>query len=120
MKEEILNLAKKILNNTDLIYKAELEGFIEDYKNLGENTCYKGMLKVITQILEDGYDVEGFGLYEIPEPHIYIFFNEATEEMFDVTLWNGNAAIAYMDDDHMERKAKNISHAINHYSKEFA
>lgn len=85
--ESILSYVKELLKNTKNYHlKKELEYFIADYQECNDDTKFENMLKVIQKIYSDGYDIAGFGLYEIPHSLVYCFANNETNQFFQVFL----------------------------------
>ncbi len=63
-------------------------------------------------IAADGYDIEGFKLYEIPHPKIFCFKNEKTKQYFDVVkIFDNKWQFSYVKDSTNE-PAHSIQEAI--------
>ena len=63
---KILKCAKEILKNTTEPYRQEIEYFISDYIHFGDGVDNQDLLAVFSKICEDGFNIQGFELYEIP------------------------------------------------------
>ncbi len=75
MNNKIIDIANELLKNDIGFYDYELECFIEDFIEMGEETDFQELLYVLQYIANDGYNMEGFEIYEVPHPNVYIFFN---------------------------------------------
>ncbi len=84
MNNKIIKIANKLLKNDIGFYDYELECFIEDFIEMEEETDFQELLYVLQYIANDGYNMDGFEIYEIPHPNVYIFFNRDKQQMFDV------------------------------------
>lgn len=69
--------------------------------------------------MQDGYELSGFEIYEIPTPTVYIFYNQDKKQMFDIYLENNNAIISYLDKNNNQKTAFNIKQAIENYNINF-
>lgn len=121
---DILKCAKTVLDNTDNFYMwHEVQCFIEGYSLEGNETGYWELLDVFTKICEDGFDMTGFGLHEIPHPSVYVFYNEAQNQMFDICIDNfladGEVCISFCNSEHDHCVVKTIQEAIMNYDKTF-
>ena len=76
---------------------------------------------VVKKICEDGFDITGFGLEEIPHSSVYTFSKKVKElgvyQEFDVYLdyFNGGSeevTVGYVGKDSCTHNAKNIKEAI--------
>lgn len=119
---DILKCAKTVLASTENFYMCyEIECFIEGYSAEGNGTGYRELLDVFTKICEDGFDMTGFELSEIPHPSVYVFYNEAKNQMFDICINGfcdeGDVCISYCDDEHNNCVAKTIQEAIINYKE---
>lgn len=117
-KSEII---KELISNTTTIqYRQILQNHLES--NLIGLGDWKRMDSVISYIYEDGYDITGFQLYDIPHKHMYSFYNESTNSIFYIYIedfnGNGNAVIAgYINDESCTADALNIKDAIDKNKK---
>lgn len=120
----ILKCAEEVLKNTRNVYLCDdLESFIDDYLEFGEETDYQELLHVFMKICEDGFDLSGFELFEIPHYSVYIFYNKYRNQMFDVCIddffdTGEYTCIAYIDENNNECVAYTIQEAIEKYNKE--
>ena len=117
---KILKCAKEILKNTTEPYRQEIEYFISDYIHFGDGVDNQDLLAVFSKICEDGFNIQGFELYEIPHPSVYVFHNESQKTSFDICLHNfcktGEiSCIAYINPENEQRTASTISKAIQRY-----
>lgn len=95
--ENILSLARSMADSTPNIYcRAEITNLIDEIQDkpqsctvetLLETVDNENMLLVLARICADEYDIsdQGFFLWEIPLPCIYIF-TDGKEKWFDVYL----------------------------------
>lgn len=124
LSENIIKSVKIILENTSksdfqgIFLQQELEYFLNDYIEFGDETDFQDTLKVFTAIAKDGYDIHGFALCEKPHPSIYTFYDNATGQIFDICINHfGNCKfetyVAYMDDNHNECYASSIKEAVS-------
>lgn len=128
MNDKIIYIANELLKNDIGFYDYELEYFIEDFIEMGEETDFQELLYVLQYIANDGYNMEGFEIYEVPHPNVYIFFNEKKQQMFDVCIGcfcpnNTLACAAYTNQcvsgrDYDLFLASSISEAVRKYDKE--
>lgn len=119
---DILKCAKTVLASTENFYMChEIECFIEGYSAEGNDTGYRELLDVFTKICEDGFDMTGFELSEIPHPSVYAFYNEAKNQMFDICINGfcdeGEVCITYLNDKHDICASETIQEAIVNYKE---
>ena len=118
--KKIVDITKELIKNTDnIFYKEDLELFLEDFIDFKEFADRQDLLNVIYTIVQDGYELSGFEIYEIPTSTVYIFYNQDKKQMFDICLENNNAVISYLDDKNNQKTAFNIKHAIENYNINF-
>ena len=118
--KKIVDITKELIKNTDnIFYKEDLELFLEDFIDFKEFADRQDLLNVIYTIVQDGYELSGFEIYEIPTSTAYIFYNQDKKQMFDICLENNNAVISYLDDKNNQKTAFNIKHAIENYNINF-
>ena len=122
--EKIINCAKLLLANTTAPLDQNLEMFIADYEEFGDDTDFQDMLEVLARICKEDFDISGFELFEVPHPSVYIFYNEKKKQMFDVCIddfckTGEYTCITYINDECDEVAANNIPEAIEKYNKEF-
>lgn len=118
--KKIVDITKELIKNTDnIFYKEDLELFLEDFIDFKEFADRQDLLNVIYTIVQDGYELSGFEIYEIPTSTVYIFYNQDKKQMFDICLENNNAVISYLDDNNNQKTAFNIKHAIENYNINF-
>ncbi len=68
--------------------------------------------EVAELIANDGYDISGFELMEIPHPKVFCFGNMKTDEYFDVVgFWENKWSFSYIEDG-SNRPAASIQEAI--------
>lgn len=104
------------------LYSALLESLPE--RN-GE--CIYLLYYALKRICEDGYDISGFGLVDIPiEDTFYFsnyFSNPETEQVFDIVSFNDNNLSqmqpSYLDLNNVQRPAPDIKTAIKKYAEHF-
>lgn len=66
-------------------------------------------------IAQDGYDIEGFELIEIPHPKVFCFANEKTDQYFDVCkFYDDKWQFSYMADGQTQLAAS-VQDAIEKY-----
>lgn len=121
---DIINCAKQILENTTEPYCQNIEFFIGDYVEYQDETDFQDLLNVFKRICKEDFDISGFGLYEVPHPSVYIFYNEKKNQMFDVCINNfcktgEDACISYVNGECENCKADTIQEAIEMYNKDF-
>lgn len=117
-EQQIIKCAKTLSKNTDNIYlKNVLEELIINGDCFEEDEIYL----VVKKICEDGFDITGFRLEEIPHHNVYTFAKEIKElgiyQEFDVYLnyFNGGSdkvTVGYIGNDACTHNAKNIKEAI--------
>lgn len=113
--EQLTFTAEELIKNTLNIYlKSFIEDFIKDCKGDTFTEDTLDFKKVISKIYEDGYDINGFGLDEIPIPEVYCFIHNEKNQKFDVYIYNNDVNIGYMCDG-CEYNAVNINEAIKRY-----
>lgn len=117
-EQQVIACAKTLLENTDNYYlKNVLEELIINGDCMEEDDIYL----VVKKICEDGFDITGFGLEEIPHSSVYTFSKKVKElgvyQEFDVYLdyFNGGSeevTVGYVGDDSCTHNAKTIKEAI--------
>ncbi|PGR00760.1 hypothetical protein [Bacillus cereus] len=117
-----LEIAEEILKNTPNIY---MQKVIQEYRwycdsiENGEFECNEDNMLIpfhscISYIKEVGFDIKGWGLWEIPIDFLYCFFNETTGKWFDLAVENiDEVKPAYIDSWSNQQIAKSIEEAIN-------
>lgn len=115
--ERKINLAKKFLKNTPNIFiKADLEEYIQAPASKAKE--FQPLDKVLAFILEDGYSMENFGLFEIPIEETYCFVSNDREDCFDIYV-HGDSVTAGFIHDSNETDAPSIKAAIRCYKGDF-
>lgn len=88
VKEPYAKMITELLKNTGNIYlKQFLSGVFEPYFwMLYDHNMYCDLFGVLEYIRKDGYDISGFGLWEIPTNYIYSFYKKeaGTRINFDI------------------------------------
>ncbi|MCU5287996.1 hypothetical protein [Bacillus paranthracis] len=124
---EKIEIAKELLKNSLNIYiKNKIEKYIFHIEEIEEGVYFNkkdheddSLIRFhncITYIHKTGFDIKGWMLYEIPIYYSHCFYNENTEQRFDLMVLNiGEVIPAYID--HSEEKdAKTIEEAIRKYA----
>lgn len=71
--------------------------------------------QIAALITEDGYDIEGFELLEIPHPQVFCFGNLTTDQFFDVVkFFDDKWQFSYIKDSSNEL-ATSIEDAVSKY-----
>ncbi len=117
LKERIEAVAKELLKNTkNESYREELESVLINPRE--DNNAYI----VVKKIAEDGYDITGFALTEMPLDDVYDFFNYDTNQAFSICYFDGAEepywGFFYVADwvgDHNGFAADSIQEAIEKY-----
>lgn len=116
-EQQVIACAKTLLENTDNYLKNVLKELIINGDCMEEDDIYL----VVKKICEDGFDITGFGLEEIPHSSVYTFSKKVKElgvyQEFDVYLdyFNGGSeevTVGYVGKDSCTHNAKNIKEAI--------
>lgn len=99
------------------LYSAVLE-------SLPESSEYIYLLYyALKRICEDGYNISGFGLVEIPNEDTFCFCNSETDQAFDMVAFNNDDLSqlqpGYLDLNSLEQPAPNIKTAIKKFSEHF-
>ncbi|MGG4263766.1 hypothetical protein [Peribacillus simplex] len=118
-----LEIAEELLKNTDgdylkvyisnyILYMEEFEnGWDGDIDLIRFHNC-------ISYIEKENFDIRGWMLLEVPIFYNHCFWNEQTDENFDLVVWElGEVIPRYLDSEINERDAKTIQEAIDKYSK---
>ena len=85
-----------------------LNCYIED--PVGEE---QRLTPVLSFIHNDGYDISGFDLFEIPITGVYCFWNKSTQKRFDILVFDtGDITAGYVSG---EEVTSNIEEAIQRY-----
>lgn len=115
----VLKIAEVIKNNTT---SHPLKDWIEDmilnvHLAKVEIDDYLYLYDVFKFIMEDGYNISNFEFYELPHELVYVFYNDKTNEMFDIIVeeYENDFKIfaEYLNDDRQSVKTKNIKEAID-------
>lgn len=123
---ERFDIANKILKNTSYEY---LQVFIQNYiHTIQSGNIYQvdhtklnqeliRFDKCIDYIDKHDFNIDGFGLWEIPIFYAYCFYNKSTNQMFDLHIWELDSDVfpSYIDKNFNETKASSIKDAINNY-----
>lgn len=117
-EQQVITCAKTLLKNTNNYYiKNILEELIINGNGMEEDDIYL----VVKKICEDGFDITGFGLTEIPHPCVYTFSKNVKAlgvyQEFDVYLDYFNdgseeVSVGYVGKDSCTHNAKTIKEAI--------
>ncbi|MGC6589083.1 hypothetical protein ACPV3A_29580 [Paenibacillus sp. Dod16] len=83
------------------------QGQYEDERFMRLHNC-------ISYIEKERYNISGWMLFEIPVFYSHCFYNEQTQEAFDLAVWDiGEVIPRYLDSASNEQDAKTIQDAIN-------
>ena len=99
------------------LYSAVLESLPES------SECIYLLYYALKRICEDGYNISGFGLVEIPIEDTFCFCNSETDHAFDMVAFNNDDLSqlqpGYLDLNSLEQPAPNIKTAIKKFSEHF-
>lgn len=99
------------------LYSAVLESLPES------SECIYLLYYALKRICEDGYNISGFGLVEIPIEDTFCFCNSETDQAFDMVAFNSDDLSqlqpGYLDLNSLEQPAPNIKTAIKKFSEHF-
>lgn len=99
------------------LYSAVLESLPES------SECIYLLYYALKRICEDGYNISGFGLVEIPNEDTFCFCNSETDQAFDMVAFNNDDLSqlqpGYLDLNSLEQLAPNIKTAIKKFSEHF-
>ena len=99
------------------LYSAVLESLPES------SECIYLLYYALKRICEDGYNISGFGLVEIPNEDTFCFCNFETDQAFDMVAFNNDDLSqlqpGYLDLNSLEQPAPNIKTAIKKFSEHF-
>ena len=116
---ELINLAHTLLRTRHNIYMEEM--LVDVMKRTPKNSDeeLRDLQLVLAKINEDGYDMNGFGLWEIPHENVYCFVDESRDRAFDVYIYRTEGAddyatIGYINGSEM-CDAESIAEAISKY-----
>ncbi|WP_341963560.1 hypothetical protein NM897_16900 (plasmid) [Planococcus maritimus] len=98
-----------LLSNYLLILSELEEGYESDEQIMRLHYCIK-------YIEENNFDVEDWGLFEIPHSSVHAFHNKNTDCFFDLTVHDtGEVSPEYLDNEYNMQGAKSIQDAIANY-----
>ena len=93
---------RKIMGFGDNFHMCDVSEVAEDHIHLeswDEDVPNTDFEAVAERIANDGYDISGFELLEIPHPKVFCFGKQDTDEYFDVVNFYGDGwHIAYIKD----------------------
>lgn len=99
------------------LYSAVLESLPES------SECIYLLYYALKRICEDGYNISGFRLVEIPNEDTFCFCNSETDQAFDMVAFNNDDLSqlqpGYLDLNSLEQPAPNIKTAIKKFSEHF-
>ena len=99
------------------LYSAVLESLPES------SECIYLLYYALKRICEDGYNISGLGLVEIPNEDTFCFCNSETDQAFDMVAFNNDDLSqlqpGYLDLNSLEQPAPNIKTAIKKFSEHF-
>ena len=99
------------------LYSAVLESLPES------SECIYLLYYALKRICEDGYNISGIGLVEIPNEDTFCFCNSETDQAFDMVAFNNDDLSqlqpGYLDLNSLEQLAPNIKTAIKKFSEHF-
>ena len=110
-----VRIAETILENTVNICMRE---FISDYINEirthtnDMDVAYARFDCCIDYIMESGFDMHGWGLWEIPIFYSHCFWNKTEKKAFDLAVWDIGEVIPRYIKDGNEHDASSIEEAI--------
>ena len=118
-------LARMLYPNTPNAYlKALLECYMEFLEaaqsgkrlklSSDEEKALQILDKVLSFIVDDGYRMEHFGLFEIPIEGTYCFVSKNGKRCFDIYAYDGQISAGYICNTN-EKQAVNISTAVSRY-----
>ena len=97
------------------LYSAVLESLPES------SECIYLLYYALKRICEDGYNISGFGLVEIPNEDTFCFCNSETDQAFDMVAFNNDDLSqlqpGYLDLNSLEQPAPNMKTAIKKFSE---
>lgn len=104
--------------SAEYLYSAILESLTRQNKE-----CLYRLHFALKRICEDGYDISGFGLIDIPDEDIFYFCNSETDQVFDMVAFNSEDLSllqpGYLDLNSVEQPAPDIKTAIEKYTEHF-
>ncbi|HCL4480198.1 TPA: hypothetical protein N2D99_002286 [Clostridium botulinum] len=116
-----IEIAKELLKNTINKYNTFIKEYIkileiDDIKNCN-NEKFIRFDKCITYINKEGFDINGWMLFEIPIEYAHCFWNEKNKKAFDLDIFEVDGVVipTYLDNKSNEKKAKTIEEAIQKY-----
>ncbi len=117
-----IEIAKELLKNTiDKYNKTFIKEYIkilqiDDIKNCNDEKFIR-FDKCITYINKEGFDINGWMLFEIPIEYAHCFWNKKNKKAFDLDIFEVDGVVipTYLDNKSNEKKAKTIEEAIQKY-----
>ena len=100
---QIILSAKEIRKNTDNYY---LRRIINPYSEL-----YM-LFSVLKFIIDDGFDIDTFKLFEKTTENLFIFLSDKKGEAFDILYENDNKIIVFAEIDNELVECENIAQAV--------
>jgi hypothetical protein len=114
-KQNKIKVASELLKNTTNIYiQNELTKYIEAIESNEMTKLNEDLDLRVCHIIESAFDIEGFGIHEIPIYYSYVFSNENKGEWFDLVKFEGVVSPRYIEVD-CEYDAETIQEAISKY-----
>ncbi|PDY14160.1 hypothetical protein COO16_04150 [Bacillus pseudomycoides] len=122
---EKIEIAEELLKNTPNIY---MQKIIQEYRwycdsiekgefESDEDTTLIRFHNCISYIKEVGFDIRGWGLWEIPIFYSHCFYNKHTKEQFDLAVLKlGEVIPRFINHCSNEQDANSIQEAIENYS----
>lgn len=117
-----IKIAETILENTTNVYMRE---FISDYINEIKtqpkhmDVTYARFDCCIDYIMESGFEIRGWGLWEIPIFYSHCFWNKQEKKAFDLAVWDIGKVIPRYIKNGNEEDAASIQEAIEKYDYEY-
>lgn len=114
-KEQIAN---ELFNNSkNKFIKKILAEYLNNKKAIEDKVLVR-LDYCINYIESIGFNINGYGLWEIPTHYSYNFFNEKEKKQFDIAVWSKeDLKPRFLDDNFNEKNANSIDEAIEKYNK---
>ena len=97
-----IEAVKKMMGFSENTHMCDISEITEDHIHLeswNEEVPKSEFDEIAEVIANDGYDISGFELIEIPHPECFCFGNSKTNEYFDVVkFWDNKWQFSYIKD----------------------
>lgn len=113
-----IGIAEIILENTTNGYMREfLSDYMDEIKDHANDmdVAYARFDSCIDYIMESGFDMHGWGLWEIPIFYSHCFWNKTEKKAFDLAVWDIGKVIPRYIKNGNEEDAASIEEAIEKY-----